>query len=236
MNKIAIVTALCGNIETLSNPSVVHPNADYFAFVSQTHPNANIWTQLPAYSFSNDSKYALRRNAKIYKILPNFFLPNYEYYIWVDVSHDVIVNPELICSSFLNGFEIAGFRHTRRECIYDEAMILLELGYDHKELIHKQMEFYVSKGYPSKNGMFELSTFVRRNTHAINTACLKWWDNICKFSSRDQLSFMYAMWESGLYPNTIPGFANGHNKNGTIGNNDFIPQTRQHIPSGRVIH
>ena len=31
--RIAIVTAVCGNMEVLGNPIVIHNNADYFAFV-----------------------------------------------------------------------------------------------------------------------------------------------------------------------------------------------------------
>jgi len=234
MNEIAIITSLCGDKEVLHNPSIIHPNADYHAFVSKQHPSANVWKQQQALSFSNDTKYALRRNAKIYKILPHLFLPGYKFYIWADVSHDVVVNPAHICNELMGNANIACFRHTQRNCIYDEAKILLELGYDHKDLIEKQIEFYKSKGYPANNGLFELSAFVRRNCASTQIAGLKWWDNICRYSSRDQLSFMYSIWETGMLNEllVLPGFVNGHNKHGTIGNNDLIPQTRQHVSSG----
>ena len=234
MNEIAIVTALCGGKESLSNPTVFHPNADYHAFVSQPHPNATIWNQKHMHSFSNDPKYALRRNAKIYKIMPHLFLPGYKFYIWVDVSHDVVADPAFICNNLMNNKNFACFKHTQRNCIYEEAKVLLELGYDHKDLLEKQIEFYKSKGYPISNGLFELSAFVVRNTQGTQNVGMKWWDNICRFSSRDQLSFMYSIWEAGLLDSivTLPGFVNGFNKYGTIGNNDLIPQTRQHVSSG----
>lgn len=234
MNEIAIVTSLCGGKESLHNPTVVHENADYHAFVSSQHPNATAWKQHTALSFSNDPKYSLRRNAKIYKIMPHLFLPGYKFYIWTDVSHDVIVNPSYICNELMGNSNVACFKHTQRNCIYDEAKVLIELGYDHKDLIEKQIEFYKSKGYPANNGLFELSAFVRRNCPATQIAGLKWWDNICRYSSRDQLSFMYSMWEAGILNDifVLPGFSNGFNKHGTIGNNDLIPQTRQHVSSG----
>lgn len=234
MNEIAIVTALCGDREQLQNPTVIHGNADYHAFVSKPHPSATSWNQHPVHSFSNDPKYARRRNAKIYKIMPWLFLPGYKFYIWADVSHDVIVNPTYICDTLMANMDMACFKHTQRNCIYEEAKILIELGYDHKELIEKQIEFYKTKGYPPNNGMFEMSAFAIRNNYNMQIACLKWWDNICRFSSRDQLSFMYSMWEAGSLDriSVLPGFANGFNKNGTIGNNELIPQTRQHVSSG----
>lgn len=231
MNKIAIVTSLCGDKESLCNPSVIFPNADYHAFVSRPHAPSH-WIQHQALAFSNDPKYANRRNAKIYKIIPQLFLPGYDYYIWVDVSHDVVVNPEVLCATYLERSQIACFKHTQRQCIYEEAKILTELKYDHPELLNSQIEFYRSKNYPINNGLFELSTFIRKNTPEIMNMQLKWWDNICRYSSRDQLSFMYAMWECGMTPNVLPGFANGFNKFGKIGNNDLIPQTRQHVSSG----
>jgi hypothetical protein len=232
MNKIAILTSLCGDKEALSNPTITFKNADYHAFVSRPHQNATGWIQHEALAFSNDSIYANRRNAKIYKIIPQLFLPNYDYYIWADVSHDVVVDPQIICDTYLKNDDIACFKHTQRNCIYDEASILKELKYDHVDLLDKQISFYKSKNYPTNNGLFELSAFVRKNTTKIMNMELKWWDNICKFSSRDQLSFMYSMWECGLTPAVLPGFANGFNKQGKIGNNELIPQTRQHVSSG----
>ena len=236
MNEIAIVTALCGHKEKLHNPTVIHPNADYHAFVSGDATKDTIWKWHHIHSFSNDPKYDKRRNAKIYKIMPQIFLPGYKFYIWVDVSHDVVADPAFICKNLMNNKDYACFKHTQRNCIYDEAKVLLELGYDHKDLLEKQIEFYKSKGYPQNNGLFELSAFAVRNTQGTQNIGLRWWDNICRFSSRDQLSFMYSVWES--CPERLeriailPGFVNGFNKHGTIGNNDLIPQTRQHVSSG----
>jgi hypothetical protein len=226
MNRVAIVTALCGNRESLVNPPEVFPNADYHAFVSKWHPDAKKWIQHEVAPFSNDPKYALRRNAKIYKILPQLFIPNYEYYIWHDVSHNVISEPEAMCDQYLKGSDIGCFKHTQRNCIYDEGQVLKELKYDHIELLEKQIEFYRSRKYPANIGLFEMSAFICRNTPAILTLKLKWWDNICRYSSRDQLSFMYALWETGISPAVLPGFANG------MRNNPLVTQTRQHVPSG----
>jgi hypothetical protein len=230
--KIAIVTALCGNREQLHNPTVVHENVDYHAFVDNDFPQATVWNKHPLLHFSSDGRFAGRRNAKIYKIMPNLFLPGYDYYFWVDVSHDVVANPFEVCETYLKNSDIALFRHTERNCIYDEAKLLKELNYDHHENIDRQIELYKNKNYPVQNGLYELPVSIRKNTHAISLLNIKWWENICRYSSRDQLSMPFCLWECGIVPTILPGFANGYNKHGGIGNNDIMPQTRMHVGSG----
>jgi len=230
--KIAILTALSGNKEQLVNPAIIHKNVDYHAFTDTEFPNATAWNKHDIIHFSNDDRFSGRRNAKPYKIMPNLFLPGYDYYFWVDVSHDVIANPFDICEQYLKNSDVAVFRHTQRSCIYKEAEVLRELEYDHIDRINAQTAFYKSKGYPENNGLYELPVSVRKNTHKVATLNMKWWDNICRFSSRDQLSFPYALWETGIDPVILPGFANGYNSRGTIGNNDLIPQVRHHVSSG----
>ena len=231
--KIAVITSICGDLEVLSNPSVIHLGVDYFAFVDIKSPNAKIWKQLDPYHFSSDKKYAQRKNAKIYKILPELFVPNYDYYFWVDASHDLVADPYVIVNKYVSDEQpFAVFRHHQRNCIYDEAKILKKLGYDYKDLINQEMKYFKSQGYPKKNGLYELSAFIKKRTHMSTLASLKWWEYICRYSSRDQISFPFVLWECGIEPNFLPGFANGYNKMGKIGNNDIMPQIRDHIPSG----
>jgi hypothetical protein len=227
--KIAIFTALYGNRNTLSDPTVVHDNVDYVAFVDRQHPQCKVWKQVIGPKFTCDNNYQHRRNAKIYKILPNLYSSEYDYYFWVDATHDVVANPFDICKEYLSDNDIALFKHTTRNCTYDEAIEVKRLQLDDSNLIDFQLAFYKRGGMPSGYGLFELPVMVRKNTQRILDLNLKWWEQICKFSSRDQLSFMYCLWKLGIEPTVLPGFANGINPNtGKIGNNNLIPQTRNH--------
>lgn len=229
--KIAILTALSGTREKLHDPKTVFPNADYFAFVD-THQDVAVWQQRPLVHFSNDIRFSGRRNAKIYKIMPDLFLPGYDYYFWVDVSHEVVMDPEVVINTYMKNAEIGVFKHTQRNCAYSESVIINELGYDHKENVDRQVEFYRSQGFPDNYGLFELPVSIRRNTHQTQLFNLMWWEQICKYSSRDQISFPYCLWKSGITPTILPGFANGYNASGSIGNNAIMPQTHQHVSSG----
>ena len=227
--KIAILTALCGNREALVNPPIIHDGVDYHAFVDNEWPLATIWKQHKIIDFSKDEKYKSRRNAKPYKIMPNLFLPGYDYYFWVDVSHTVHANPFNVCETYLKDSDIALFRHTQRNCLYDEAAVLKEIGYDYSELIDSQISYYKNKNYPNNNGLYELPVSIRKNTDRISQVNMRWWELICKYSSRDQISLPYVLWEFGITPTILPGFANG---NGGYWANDIMPQFKPHVSSG----
>jgi hypothetical protein len=224
-NKIAIVTSVCGNLERLSNPSVVFQNADYFAFVDNKVEGL-VWNQKQPIHFSNDKRFAMRRDAKVYKVLPELFIPGYEYYIWVDASIDVVSDPVSICETYLKDCDYAAFRHRERSCVYDEADLLKRINYDYPELIQNEMDYFQNVlGYPRNNGLYELPSFIKRSNETSMKVSIKWWEYICKYSSRDQISFPVCLWESNARLNVLPGHINGHHKNG------LMQEMRSHNPS-----
>ena len=228
MNKIAIVTSICGNRDILSDPTVVHPNVDYFAFVDKKH-DCKIWNQCQVFDFSTDEKYEHRRNAKLYKVLPTMFLSQYDYVFWVDATHDVVAKPEELIEKYLSFSDIAVFVHRERNCAYQEMDEIDSLGYDHLDNVSRQREFYKKEGFPENYGLYELPVILRKNTFETTKLNILWWEQICRFSSRDQLSFTYCLWKQNIQPTVLDGYANGINpKTGKIGNNDIIPQIRNH--------
>jgi len=220
MTKVAIITAICGNVAKLHTPNNIFKDVDYFAFVDKPQ-KCEGWTQLPALDFSLDSLYRNRRNAKIYKIMPHLFFPDYNYWIWHDPTHEVIENPLEFCEQYLHNKDLGVFKHTHRTCIYEEASELLKLKYDLPENIHRQMDYYRSQCYPKNNGLYELPTFIRKNTDKIKVLNLRWWEQICKYSSRDQLSLPFVAWKTAVSICTLPGYANGG-----LHKNKLIPQIR----------
>jgi len=206
MNKIAIVTACFGNRDGFHEPFKKHENADYYCFTDNS-PSDSAWTIKKGYDFSTDKKYKNRRNAKIYKILPELFLPNYEYYIWTDITHDVLIDPQKICDEFLGDSDIALFKHRERNCVYNEAEVIKKMNIDYPDIINNQIEFYKEEKFPSNFGLFELPAFIKRAN--MTEASLCWWELICKYGSRDQISLPYVLWKKNIKYNIIPGLING---------------------------
>lgn len=226
--RIAIITALFGDRDILEDPKIVHSNIDYYAFVDKKY-NCKIWQQKDIFDFTIDDKYRGRRNAKIYKILPQLFLPDYDYWFWVDPTHEVVEKPEIIIESYLKKNDIAVWKHTARNCAYQEANEIINLNYDHLTNICELVGFLNLKGFPKNYGLYELSSFIRKNTTRIQLFNIKWWEIICKYSSRDQISFPFLLWKLNIIPTILPGYINGYNENGQLGCNNLIPQKRTHL-------
>ena len=219
--KIAIVTSIFNydDYQPLHRPNTVFGEADYFAFLDKRQPVTG-WNQIISPSFSLDESYRGRRDAKIYKILPHLFLKDYDFWIWTDPTHEVTVNPVELCK-MLGDKEIGVFKHTSRTCAYEEALEVNRLKYDHPRLLRDQLDFYRNRGFPQNYGLYELPTFVRKNTDKVQAMNMRWWELICRYSSRDQISFPFILWSMSIDPYIFDGFANGG-----LNANQYIPQTR----------
>ena len=220
--KIAVITALAGSKEkSLHDPVLgAFPDVDYFAFVDRVH-NCQVWKQLPLWNFSNDNVWKDRRSAKLPKVLGWLLVPGYDYYIWHDCICDVVVHPRQIIENFLYQNDLALFRHPDRKCSYAEADIIAQRKLDDLERVSQTQQFLRNQGWGANRGLFELSSFVYKNSQNVQTAFLSWWELIEKYSSRDQLVFPYIVDKYKLTWNYLPGTAMAY-----AGNNQIIPQVR----------
>ena len=212
--RIAVVTSSIGTNKLLQ--PVPFDGVDYHAFTD--HSESNGWHLHDIVPFSSDPHFKNRRDAKVYKVLPFAFLPDYDYYLWVDSTHIVEIDPHEIIDTYLRDSDVAVFKHPERDCIYIEGEFVKQIGFDHANLLTDQLDFYKDVCYPEHNGLYELPVRVQRNTLLTQQMGWKWWEQICMFSSRDQISFPFVCHELGIKPSIMPGVAN------TIRGNKFMPQ------------
>lgn len=213
--KIAVVTSSIGTNRLLD--PIPFDGVDYHAFVDDSASN-NKWITHPTISFSSDPTYFNRRNAKLYKILPFAFLPEYDYYFWIDSTHILETNPLEVIEKYLSDTDIAVFKHPQRDCVYLEGKSVNQVSFDHSNLVDDQLDFYRDMDYPNNNGLYELPARVQRNTSLTQRMGWMWWEQICMFSSRDQISFPFVCHQLGIKPSILPGRAN------TIRGNSIMPQ------------
>jgi hypothetical protein len=129
------------------------------------------------------------------------------------------MDPTQIVNTYLNDSDIALFKHPERNCVAEEGELIKQVNFDHHNLVQEQMDFYFGyEKYPSNNGLYELPCRVQRNSRKIQEAMLLWWEQICMFSSRDQLSLPYVLWKNDIKPAIMPGKANG------LWENEILPQ------------
>jgi hypothetical protein len=111
----------------------------------------------------------------------------------VDGNIQVIGNiNEFISNNLINYFAIA--KHPDRKCIYDESNAVILLNKDKSDVVNEQMSQYMKMGYPKDNGLVQSGIIIRNNNQYSREIGELWWDQIYKYSKRDQLSFNYVIW------------------------------------------
>lgn len=203
--RVAIYTAIFGDKDYLLEPECQPDNCDFFCFTDSDNLSSPVWQIKKCEPTSEDPV----RSAKTYKILPHKFFPEYEYSVWVDGNILVKGDVNKIIKRYLKVSNLAVYDHMqlpgeKRDCIYEEAKALLDMANkgkykDDPDLIKKQMAYYKGKGYPEHYGLSCGGVIVRNhNEEGVKKVMEDWWEEIKKFSRRDQLSFNYVAWENNF--------------------------------------
>jgi hypothetical protein len=200
---IVIYTAITGNYDSLKEqPRIATHGANCIAFVDRPYHSRG-WQTRPVHAgFDNP-----RRNAKIHKVLPHVYFPDAQYSLWIDGSVTIRFDfpIERLIEIYLADCDLAVFQHRRRTCIYQEASVCLQQQLDTPDIILRQIGRYTQEGYPSNAGLAECPILLRRHTAAVNTFNEVWWEEIQRGSIRDQLSFPYVVWKTGLRVRNFSG-------------------------------
>lgn len=145
----------------------------------------------------------MRRVGKIPKLLPHRLFPSARYSIWLDSKLRLQLDPLLILEYFLwrKGYEYAISNHYDRHCVWEEVAQNKKLNKYNHTVIDEQFAFYQADGLkrfnpldPNKllpSNVPEGSFIVRAHTPMSNLFSCLWFNEVERFTPRDQLSFAY---------------------------------------------
>lgn len=191
----AIYTAICGDYDTLREPQHENPLFDFYVF-SDTPKKSPTWRWMPI----DEAFEKPVRTAKKPKILPHLYLPQYEWSLWIDANIFILddLAPYILkCIQAQAG--VGQFPHPERDNAFDEARICSEKGLDSAEVIAAQIGRYKKEGFDGSTGLFEGNFIMRRhNEPPVIRLMQRWWKEINNASSRDQISYPYALWKEGV--------------------------------------
>jgi hypothetical protein len=216
--NIVVYTSIIGGQDYLRENQYKDDNVDYIAFLDQLE-QSKVWSVKTIYrQFIDDS-----RQAKIVKVLPWLYMPDYVYSIWMDGSIELKVSPSELIQKYLiePNCDIAMFKHSMRDDIYEEYKA--DLKYLHRKnepeyLFKMQVDKYRKYGFPEHSGLYECTIILRKHTEDIKRLCEMWWSEISAYTVCDQVSFVYCAKTLGLNINIIPG---------TIHNNQFFERGKR---------
>lgn len=210
---VVVASAIFGNYDDLQQPKNISKAAEesvcFFMFVDEETE-----TSLDEYEgFQSTKRVGLwrvvvvrnlpytdaRRNGKIPKLLLHRLFPNVRFSIWVDGKLELVQDPYRILERFLwrtnDTFAIS--QHYKRFDVFLEADANKAAAkYDNKS-IDAQVGFYRAEGMtpysaaklPITSDVPEGCVIIREHTPIANLMSCLWFNEVDRFTSRDQLSF-----------------------------------------------
>eukprot|EP01018_Ginkgo_biloba_P019979 Gb_41794 [translate_table: standard] len=145
----------------------------------------------------------MRRTGKIPKFLTHRLFPSARYSIWLDSKLRLQSDPLLILEYFLwrRSYEYAISNHYDRHCVWEEVVQNKRLNKFNHSIIDDQFAFYQEDGLTRFNAsdpnkllpshVPEGSFIVRAHTPMSNLFSCLWFNEVDRFTPRDQLSFAY---------------------------------------------
>ncbi|KAJ6801720.1 uncharacterized protein M6B38_195760 [Iris pallida] len=140
-----------------------------------------------------------RRNGKVPKLLLHRIFPNVRFSLWIDGKLELVRDPYQILERFLwrKNATFAISRHYRRFDVFVEAEANKAAGKYDNSSIDYQIEFYKKEGLthyseaklPITSDVPEGCVIIREHIPITNLFTCLWFNEVDRFTSRDQLSF-----------------------------------------------
>ncbi len=188
-----VYTAVLGGVDTLRPPGYVDDDWDYVCF-SEEPIDCPPWRPAPV----ELRQPSLAREARYLKVNATTVLPTAKVSLWVDGNIQPMTSPQALLERYLESCDLAMHRHQLRECLFDEAVAVIDQGKDATATVLAQMLRYARSGVPAKAGLYAGAAILRRHTPAVRELEETWWAEIARGSYRDQLSLPYALGIHGV--------------------------------------
>uniref|UniRef100_A0A1D1XU73 Uncharacterized protein ORF42 n=1 Tax=Anthurium amnicola TaxID=1678845 RepID=A0A1D1XU73_9ARAE len=213
---VVVASAIFGNYDILQQPrnisEIAKRNVCFYMFVdeeteayiknSSTLDSSNrvgIWRVVVV---RNLPYVDARRTGKVPKLLLHRIFPNARFSLWIDGKLELVVDPYQILERFLwrKNATFAISRHYKRFDVFDEAEANKAAGKYDNTSIDYQIEFYKNEGLthyssaklPITSDVPEGCVIIREHTPISNLFTCLWFNEVDRFTSRDQISFSTA--------------------------------------------
>lgn len=202
-NYKVIYTAITNDYDVNQIPYFLNYDFDYIFFTDNykyyLQDDLSIWQ---IYPIPNDILYlkiSPIKQTKCIKINPHRYLHRYyNFSIYIDGAIVIIKDINILIKELKNIYGNSDIYipiHRHRNCLYDEAKMVLKMKKDIEKNVEPQIKRYKWEGFPSKYGLSENNIIIRKHFNKNIIQLMKdWWREVYSGSQRDQLSFKYAVW------------------------------------------
>jgi hypothetical protein len=208
--KTVVYTAIFGKKDSLHEPTFIPEGCDFICFTDQDF-ESQTWHIVKVTPPLADPT----RSARKYKILPHVYLQAYDRSIWIDgnvlVEGDVAALADVALSKTNIALgDVSKSKTMPASSLKEELgrLLAMEKAGKHQDdaaLMEQQYKNYIADGYPDTSGLAWTMIVMRNHLAAdVSLAMERWWQELEKWSKRDQMSFNYVAWKTGLQFSYLP--------------------------------
>ncbi|XP_008442599.2 probable hexosyltransferase MUCI70 [Cucumis melo] len=210
---VVVASAIFGNFDVINQPSNISDYAKntvcFFMFIDEeteaslkeagileSSKKIGLWRIIVVHNLPYKDA---RRTGKIPKLLVHRMFPNARYSLWLDGKLELVVDPYQLLERFLwrKNATFAISRHYKRFDVFMEADANKAAGKYDNASIDFQIDFYVKEGLtpyseaklPITSDVPEGCVIIREHVPISNLFSCLWFNEVDRFTSRDQISF-----------------------------------------------
>jgi len=195
-----VYTVIIDNYDKLKIPKIKGNKDLRLVCFSDCIDKNPYWEILPVEKLEDETK-----TARYYKINSHKFFDD-DIIIFLDGKYQILGDVVELSKKLIHGYNIALRKHDDRDCIYAEKDYMVSDKrriYDNPSIMDNQMKIYKDEGFPEHFGLNNTSFIIRRNNNDVKKFNELWWYNVSNYSKRDQLSFDYVRWKTGIKVNSF---------------------------------
>lgn len=220
MRNIAIYTVITGDYDTIKQPQVITPGAEYFLFTNNhCGEEAGVWKIVhldepeltAAWSGSvNRNDAIVSDNKRInnillsrkVKMLAHKYLPEgYDMSIYIDADMMIKANLSKLFELLNDNVLMAAFKHSSCFSVRDEIDDLIERGVVKPAVVEHQWKRYHEWSFKDDIGVTENGILIRRHNNPKVVELMElWWQEYLHGCLRDQVSLMPCIYRCGFMP------------------------------------
>ncbi len=194
--NICVYTCITGDYDNLIEIKSKEKNIDYYCFTNNKSIKSNTWNVI----YIEDKSLSNFLLSRKIKIMGNDIVNKYDIALWMDASVEFKKNINDFINKYMEKDDVfTCFKHGERNNILEEMNACLRFRKENIENINKLKEFYKKENYNYDNGLIEATVFIKRPSDKKVQETMKLWFEMLKnYAKRDQLSFNYAVFKTGL--------------------------------------
>lgn len=199
--KKVVYSALFGEYDEIRKFNL-QKGYDYYLFTDNNHIkyNETNWTILPIPETLKILNLSIIKKQRYLKLHPHLYFQHYDLSIYIDSSFRVKGDLNNFLLRILSPkYNIYNLEHPSRSTILNETFQVINLHKEKESMVNTIRRRYQIEKFPDKNGLIEGSIIIRRHNEKDCIYLMnKWYEQIEKYSHRDQLSFNYIIWKTGI--------------------------------------